>query len=172
MLAATAASIAGFAGCSSGATEQGTPTTTPTPLSEHECPSYDSYTGPAVCSHAVDTESASIYLLPSKTTVEASTDTVELTLYNESLTELEFNPHQWSIKTETSSGWEPVEKRISGNTKLTVSPGETHTWTVSEVVDSINQQVTLDVGTYIAEISVPNPDGSDWIRCIALFRLV
>ncbi|MEF8899710.1 MAG: hypothetical protein V5A25_00585 [Halovenus sp.] len=171
LLAATCASMAGFAGCSSGDTGQENPTTTPTPLSEYDCPPHESYAGAAVCSHTVNTGSTSVYLLPSETTVDASTGTVELTLYNKSSTELVFNPYQWSIMRKLSSGWEPIEKRSSGNGRLTLSPGETHTWTFGEVVDFINEKVTVDAGTYTAGINVPNPDGSDWIRCIALFRL-
>jgi hypothetical protein len=171
-LAAACASMAGLAGCSRGATEQGTPTTTPVPLSDYDCPPHDSYAGAAVCSHVVDTGAASVYLLPSKTEVDASTGTVELTLYNKSSTELEFNPYQWSIMRESSAGWEPIEKRSSGDGRLTLSPGETHTWTFAEVLDFINEKVTADAGTYTAGINVPTPNGSDWIRCTALFRLV
>lgn len=171
LLAAACASMAGVAGCASGATERGTPTATPTPLSEYECPPHDAYAGAAVCSHTVDTTSASVYLLPSKATVDASTGTVELTLYNESSTELEFNPYQWSVMVQSSSGWDAIEKRSSGNGRLTLSPGQTHTWTFAEVVDFINENVTVEAGTYTAGISVPNPGESDWLRCIALFRL-
>jgi len=180
LLAAVSASMAGFAGCSGGATvsrkrttdSSSGPTLTPTPLSEFDCPPHDSYAKPAVCSHTVDIESASVYLLPSETTVDASTGAVELTLYNNSSTELEFNPYQWSIMRKTSSGWEPIEKRLAGDGRLTLSPGKTHSWTFGEVVDSINEKATVDAGTYTAGISVPNPDTSDWIRCITLFRLV
>lgn len=172
MLAAASASMVGFAGCAIGATEQETPTTTPTPLSEYDCPPHDSYAGAAVCSHTVDTESANVYLLPSKSTVDASTGTVELTLHNESSTELAFNPYQWSIMMKSSSGWEPIEKRSSGDGRLTLTSGDTHTWMFGEVVGFINEKVTVDTGTYTAGISVPNPGDSDWIRCIALFRLV
>lgn len=172
LLAATSASIAGWAGCVSSATEQGTPTPTPIPLSEYDCPPHNSYAGAAVCSHTVETESASVYLLPSKTTVDASTGTVELTLHNKSSAELEFNPYQWSVMKKPSSEWEPIEKRSSGNGRLLLSPGETHSWTFGEVMDSINEQATVEAGTYATGISVPDPDNSDWIRCIALFRLV
>ncbi|QLH80737.1 hypothetical protein [Halosimplex pelagicum] len=172
LLVATCASMAGLAGCSSDATGPGTSTITPTPLSKYDCPPHDSYSGAAVCSHTVETGSASAYLLPSQTTVDASTGTVELTLHNKSSTELEFNPYQWSILKRSSAGWNPIETRSSGNGQLTLSPGETHTWTFGEVVDFIDEEATVDTGTYIAGIDIPNPDGSDWIRCIALFRLV
>lgn len=179
LLATLSTSLVGFTGCLNSATAPGErttnpptgTTTTPIPISAYECPPHDSYAGAAVCSQTVDTESARVYLLPSKTTVDASTGTVELTLYNQASTELVFNPYQWSIMTKVSSGWESIEKRMSGDGRLTVSAGETHTWTFEEVVGFINEQVTLDSGTYTAGISVPNPN-ADWIRCIALFRLV
>jgi uncharacterized cupredoxin-like copper-binding protein len=123
-------------------------------------------------SHTVDTESASVYLLPTKATMDASAATVDLTLYNESSTELEFNPYQWETMVHQSAGWEAIKTRISGDGRVTLPPGDTHTWTFSEVVDSINEQVTVDAGTYTAAIGVPDPDGEDWIRCLALIRLV
>lgn len=172
LLAAACTSVAGVGGCVSGATEQETPTTTPTPPSEYDCPPHESYAGTAICSHTVEAESASVYLLPSETTVDASTETVELTLHNRSTSELEFNPYEWSIMMESSSGWKSIEKHSSGNGRLVLSPGETHTWRFEEVVDFINAKETLDTGIYSAGISVPDPGDSDWIRCIALFRLV
>lgn len=124
-LAATCGSMAGFAGCSHGGTEQGTPTTTPAPISAYSCPPNESYSGSAVCSHTVETAAASVYLLPSQTMVDSSTATVELTLHNEPSTELAFNPHQWSIPRQTHSGWVSVEQRTSGDGVLTLPPGET-----------------------------------------------
>lgn len=101
-----------------------------------------------------------------------TTETVELTLYNESSTDLEFNPYQWSIQTKTADGWEAVEKRTSGNGRLVLSPGDTQTWTFREVVDFINDQAPTDAGVYTAAINVPDPGGSDWIQCLALFRII
>jgi hypothetical protein len=164
--------MAGLAGCSSDVTGPGTSTITQTPLSKYDCPPHDSYSGAAVCSHTVEIESANIYLLSSQTAVDASTGTVELTLHNKSSSELAFNPYQWSIMMKSFAGWNPIEKRSSGNGRLTLSPGETHTWTFREVVNFINEEATVDTGTYTAGIDVENLDGSDWIRCIALFRLV
>lgn len=165
VLAATCASMAGLAGCALGQGSQ-------TPLSEYDCPPHDSATGSVVCSQTVDTSSASVYLLPSETTVDASSGTVELTLHNQSSAELEFNPSQWSIMQQSASGWEPIEQRVSGDGQRILSPRGSHTWTFGEVVDLINETVTVDSGTYTAGINVPNPDGSDWIHCLALFRLV
>lgn len=171
-LAATCTTMSGLVGCAQSTIRQGTPTSTPTPLSAYDCPPHDSYAGTAVCSHTVDIESDTVYLLPSQTTVDASTETVELTLHNESSTVLEFNPYQWSIMRQSSTGWESIEKRTSGSGRLTLSPTETQTWTFEQVVDFINTNVTVDTGTYTAGISIPNPGDSDWLRCIALFRLV
>lgn len=186
LLQTACASVASFAGCSSLATEPESPASTksakptkstkPTastsPVSAYGCPPYGSSLDGFVCSHTVDTESANVYLLPSKTRADASPETVELTLYNKSSAELKFNPYQWSIMMEKPSGWESLEKHISGNAKLTISSGDTHAWTFGEVVDFINEQATLEEGTYTAAISVPNPDGSDWIQCLALIHLI
>ena len=180
LLATIAAAMAGFTGCSGGGTGSENRTTdspngvtpTSTPLSEFDCPPHDSAPNSAVCSHTVDTDTASVYLLPSDTMVDVSTGTVDLTLYNNSSTELEFNPYQWSIMKRKSAGWNPIEKRIAGDGRLTLAPGKTHSWTFEEVVDAINERATVDAGTYTAGISVPSPETSDWNRCIALFRLV
>jgi hypothetical protein len=169
--------MAGVAGCTGLAAESGAPdstpstgtTTTRTAFSEYGCPPTEFDEKPVVCSHTVDTESASVYLLVSRTPAESETPT--LTLHNDSSTELTFNPHSWSIKRKQASGWEPIEKRMSGDGKLTVAPGEIHAWTFEEVVRSINQQVALDPEIYAASITVPDPDSSEWIRCLALVRL-
>ncbi|WP_283402426.1 hypothetical protein [Halorubrum sp. DM2] len=171
LLAAVFTSVAGFAGCLSNAKEQETPTTASTPLSEYGCPPSNSLAEPAICSHTVDTSSTSVYLLPSETTGDTPAGTVELTLHNDSPTELEFNPYEWSILTKVSSGWEAIEGNSSGNGRLILSPDDTQTWAFDEVVGFINESVTVDSGTYVAGIRVPNPETSDWVRCIALFRL-
>lgn len=173
VLGAACTSVAGLAGCTgfrSGAAT-GSPTSS-TPIAEYGCPPYDPTLDGYVCSHTVDTESACVYLLPTKATTDASAETVDLTLYNESSTGLEFNSYQWEIMVQQSAGWEAIETRISGDGRVTIPPGDTHTWTFSEVVDSINEQVTVDAGTYTAAIGVPNPEESDWIQCLALIRLV
>ncbi|MEF8901975.1 MAG: hypothetical protein V5A25_12250 [Halovenus sp.] len=73
---------------------------------------------------------------------------------------------------KVSSGWERLEKRSTGDGRLTVSPNEMHAWLFSDVVDVIGQKAPLDAGTSAAGIDVPHPDGSDWMRCRVLFRLV
>lgn len=189
LLASVCASLVGVAGCSSrgadsdpGATATDSPAspspspspspTSPTPLSAFECPPRGSDTGAAVCSHTVETDSASVYLLPAETNADAPGETLELTLYNDSATDLRFNPYQWSILSRDGSKWERVEKRASGNGRVTVAAGETKTWTFGDAVEFVNPEATIDAGTYAAGIDVPNPDdGSDWIRCFALFRL-
>lgn len=145
LLAATCTSIAGLAGCSSGDPEQETPATTPIPLSEYECPPHDTNAGAAVCSHTVDTGSASVYLLPSKTTVDASTEVIELRLYNESAAELEFNPYQWSITRKSSSGWEP------GRVRLNMDLDETLNY-LSEEFDIKRSECVRAVGRSVADL--------------------
>lgn len=172
VLATACTSLAGFTGCSSGAPPPGTRPSSPPPLAEFDCPPHDSNPVTVVCSHTVDTESANVYLLPSAPTIDAATRTLELTLHNNSTTELAFNPYQWTIMRKATAGWEPVEQRLSGDGRLTLPPGETQTWTFQQVMDFINENVTANTGTYTASINVPNPADSDWIRCLALFRLV
>ena len=175
VLVSACASVAGFAGCSSFASNPrpsdasspggtGTPTT---PLSEYDCPPHRSGEEPVVCSHTVDTDTASVYLLPGTGTGPGT----ELVLHNESAAELEFNPYEWSVLERRSSGWTAIEKRTAGNARLVVAPGETHAWTFEEVVGYVDKRATLDAGTYAASISVPDSGGSDWIRCLALVRL-
>lgn len=60
----------------------------------------------------------------------------------------------------------PIEKQSSGNGRLVVAVGETHSWTFEEVVSYINEELTVDAGTYTARIEVPNPEGSDWIMAL------
>ncbi len=171
LLVATSTAVAGLSGCSTSDTQPNDtapPEDATVPLSEYDCPPHGSSEEPVVCSYTVDTDSADIYLLTDPTT---RSETPTLTLYNNSSSDLEFNPFQWTVMQQESSGWMPVEKRSSGNGSLVIAAGETHSWTFEEVVESINEQVPLGVGTYTASIEVPNPRGSNWIRCVALVRL-
>ncbi|WP_435101318.1 hypothetical protein [Halarchaeum sp. P4] len=171
-VAGVCAALAGGAGCTirqSDAAKTGS-TTTARPLSAYDCPPHDRHAEPIVCSHTVDTDSASVYLLPSASTADAATG-VELTLHNDSASALEFNPYQWSVVQQDGAAWTPVEKRIAGDGRVVLDPGETQTWTFADVVGFINDRFLIDPGTYTASIGVPNPDGDDWLRCLALFRL-
>lgn len=172
LLIAASTAVTGLSGCARSVSDTqpndtASPADTTAPLSEYDCPPNGPTEGPVVCSHTVDTDGADIYLLTNPTHSETPT----LTLHNDSSSDLEFNPFQWTVMQQQPSGWVPVEKRSSGNGRLVVAASETHSWTFEEVVNSINEQVTLDAGTYTASIDVPNPRGSNWIRCIALVRL-
>jgi len=171
LLATTCVSLVGFAGCSRSDTKQGPQTTSSKRISEYDCSPHDIDVESAVCSHTVDSEAASVYLLPSKPTGAESPSEVDLTLHNESSTELEFNPYQWEINKRSNAGWVPIEAHSSGTGQLTLSPSETHKWTFGEVIDFINKSATVDSGTYTASIRVPRPEDSGWIRCLSLFRL-
>lgn len=173
LLFAGSTAIAGLSGCALNSSDTqpndtASPVGTTASLSEYECPPNNPTEEPVVCSHTVDTDAADIYLLTDPTT---HSETPTLTLHNDSSSDLEFNPFQWTVMQQQPSGWVPVEKRSSGNGRLVVAAGETHSWTFEEVVNSINEQVTLGAGTYTASINVPNPRGSNWIRCVALVRL-
>ena len=169
--------LAGCTGISSlednagGAESPNTETGSPSPLTEFDCPPYDSNTDHFVCSHTANTDSESVYLLPSHETAEASAETLELTIYNHSPADLEFNPYSWTLSVYRESEWKQVEQEDHGDGKLTVPAGERHTWTFAEVLDYVNQNATIDAGTYAAEISVPAPEASGWIALVALFRL-
>lgn len=98
-------------------------------------------------------------------------DSLELTLTNGSETDLAFNPYLWSVRTKSASGWSEIEQESSGGGKLTVAAGGSETWTAETVIGYINESATLDSGAYSAAIDVPNPDGDDWITCLAVFGL-
>jgi len=171
LLVAASTVAAGLSGCARNASQpDGTtsPASTTIPLSEYECPPDNPTEDPVVCSHTVDTDAADIYLLTDQTT---QSETPTLTLHNDSSSDLEFNPFQWMVMQQQSSGWVPIEKRSSGNGRLVVASGGTHSWTFEEVVNYINEQLTVDAGTYTASIDIPNPNGSNWIRCVGLVRL-
>ncbi|WP_254537887.1 hypothetical protein [Halomarina litorea] len=123
-----------------------------------------------MCSQTVETDTASVYLLPSPTVGDAP-DSLELTLTNESEADLTFNPYSWSVWKKSASGWSEIEQESSGGGKLTVAPGDSETWTAKTVVGYINESATLNSGAYSAAINVPNPDGDDWITCLAVFGI-
>lgn len=162
-----------LSGCTSREVEQSTaPTATPVSADEiasFECPPYDG--GDAtVCSQTVETDSAPVYLLPSPTVGDAP-DSLELTLANESATDLSFNPYSWSVRKKSASGWSEIEQEWSGGGTLTVASGDSETWSVETVVGYITESATLNSGAYSAAINVPNPNGDDWITCLAVFGL-
>ena len=165
--------IALLSGCASFGLEQSAePMATPISAEEiasFKCPPYGD--GDAtVCSQTVETESASVYLLPTPT-IGDTPDTLELTLMNRSDTALSFNPYSWSVQKKGASGWSEIEQEISGNGKLTVPAGDSETWTFKTVVRYINESASLDSGAYSAALNVPNPDGNGWITCLAVFGL-
>jgi len=173
VLCSAGAGIALLSGCTSFGSEQSTdPTTSPVSADEiasFECP--PSGDGDAtVCSQTVKTGVASVYLLPSPTVGDAP-DSLELTLMNESETDLTFNPYTWSVWKKSASGWSEIEQQSSGDGNMTVPAGDSETWTVETVVGYINESAPLNPGAYSAAIDVPDPDGDDWKICVAVFGL-
>lgn len=173
VLCSAGTGIALLSGCTSFGSERSTdPTTTPVSadaIASVECP--QSGDGDAtVCSQTVKTDAASVYLLPSPT-VGDGPDSLELTLTNESGTALTFNPYSWTVWVKNASGWSEIEQQSSGDGKLTIAAGDSETWTVETVVGYVNESATLDSGAYSAAIDVPDPDGDDWITCLAVFGL-
>lgn len=171
-LKSTIVAVAGLAGCSGPLANTQQQASSSQPLSEYGCPPYGSEIDGFVCSHTVDSDAAPVYLLPSEQSVTAPGETLDLTLYNDSESKLVLNPYQWTLTIERSDGWEIVPKQTVGDGRLTVGPGQSHTWPLPEIIEYIDADVTLDPGTYAAEIGVPTPEGSDWTMLLALFRLV
>lgn len=192
----SAGAVVGLAGCISGAESSGAPDSQPSPdqaspsptpttdgptqaapaVAEYSCPPYDTDHERAVCSHTVDTDSEPVYLepTPSQSTLDDGipSEEITLTLYNQSASDLTFNPHSWRIRHTEDTGWTELDQQISGNGKLTVSPDETYSWSFTEAVESIREDPTFETGVYAAELGVPDPDQNDaWVACIALVKL-
>ena len=165
-------SIAGC-GAQSGPT---TPTATLPPFDEQDCPPYDVDLDGAVCSHTVDPDEAAVSLdaTPSTAMLEGGTPATEitLTLHDDAAADLRFNPYSWTISRWSDPEWEPLEKRVAGDARVTVAAGDAYSWSFVEAVEAIRTDPALDTGLYAAEIGVPDPASSeDWIACIALVRL-
>ncbi|RYJ14310.1 hypothetical protein ELS19_10320 [Halogeometricum borinquense] len=190
-----AGSVLGFAGClsdtgtqdgSDGVTEttnrtasgtetdMNTPNTPNTPASL-PCPPHTPTHDEAVCSHTVDPETAQVYLepRPSRRTLADGlpSEQISLTLHNQSDTELTFNPYSWTIRRHSQSEWQQLQLQPTADGTLTLSSGESQSWTLQEVINSGREETDLNPGTYTAEIGVPNPETDAWISCIAIIRL-
>ncbi|WP_135305802.1 hypothetical protein [Haloarcula amylovorans] len=175
VLQTACAAVSSISGCGGLVADSESRDSTASPASKsvsaYPCPPDGSGRDGYVCSHTVDTDAASVYLLPSEPVTTAPPSDVLLTLHNDSSTELTLNPFQWTIRRQTTSEWEAVEQQSSGNGRLALSPGETHSWTLSGVVNFVNREATLETGTYTAAIDIPGPGGAEWKRCLALLRL-
>lgn len=145
-------------------------------IGDQPCPPYEIQRDRAVCSHAVNTDDASVFLEPApvSTTLEdgVPVDEIALTLHNRSAVGLTFNPHSWRIWHNSDDKWEQLSVQRSGDGDLTVPSADTHSWSFVEAVESIRAEANLEPGLYAAELGVPAPESSDeWIACIALVRL-
>lgn len=141
------------------------------------CPPYGPIHNRAVCSHTVDREAESVYLLPDREQATLSDGVPEeemsLKLHNQSSSELTFNPHNWRIWHKTDSEWEELERQLSGDGSVSVSAGETHSWSLVEAVESIQEDAVLVSGEYAAEIRVPDPETEgEWIACVSVVQLI
>lgn len=147
-----------------------------TAVDDQSCPPYSIERNSAVCSHTVDADTASVYLDPSPdvSTVDDGVpgDGITLTLHNQSASDLTFNPYSWNIWYSSGTEWEELQQQQVGNGDLTVSAGDTHSWSFMEAVKSIQNEPELEPGLYAAELGVPDPEnGDEWIACIALVQL-
>lgn len=139
------------------------------------CPPYSVDRDRVVCSHTVDTDTASVYLDPEPQTGTLAEDIpaeeITLTLYNQSATGLRFNPTSWRIHHRADADWTELEREVVGDGVVTVPPNDTYTWSFLEAVESIRDDPELDPGPHAAEIGVPDPGSDDeWVACIALVR--
>lgn len=140
------------------------------------CPPFATARDRAVCSHTVEPNSASVYMEPNPgcSTLENGTpkDEITLTFYNQSSSDLSFNPYSWRIWHDEGGEWTELEQEVSGGGKVTVAAHDSHSWTFMEAVEAIQEEPTLESGLYGAEIGVPDPRNSDaWVACIALVQL-
>lgn len=123
--------------------------------------------GDAVADVSVDVHPASSHLddgLPD--------EAVTLTLENGSDSDLEFNPHSWQLRRYVGDGWTEVGGGQAGDGAITLAAGESRTWRLREVVESVTSADTIEPGFYTATIGVPHPDvDGEWIACIAVVRL-
>lgn len=147
-----------------------------TDLDEQSCPPYETQRDRAVCSHTVNTDTATVYLDadPNKSglTDGKPDGEITLTLHNQSSSDLTFNPNSWEIGFNRGSEWEEFQRQKSGDGDVTVPADETHSWSLMDAVESIQDNPDLEPGVYAAELGVPDPETSDeWIACIALVQL-
>jgi hypothetical protein len=141
-------------------------------LSDYSCPSSDNV-HKTVCSHKVDTDEADIYLLPSTTSTPVPHKELQFTLYNKSRSILEFNPYSnWTFWERTVGGWGQIEQQISISARAVLQPGSTKTWDAEESTKILGGQFQFSADVYAAGINVPDPNNEQWIRCVALFRVL
>jgi hypothetical protein len=98
-------------------------------------------------------------------------DEITLTLYNQSSTDLGFNPHSRRIWHLSDGDWSELDRQQSGDGVVTVAANGTDTWSFLETIETSQDDPELNPGRYAAEIGVPDPDTADgWVACIALIR--
>jgi len=163
-------------GCLESADAAGTASRTPQPTADEQpCPPYPTDRDRTVCSHTVTSDTASVYLTPDprSSPLDDGTpvDEITLTLYNQSSTDLRFNPHSWRIWHLSDGDWSELDRQQSGDGVVTVAANGTDTWSFLETIETSQDDPELNPGRYAAEIGVPDPDTADgWVACIALIR--
>lgn len=157
-LAGLAGSVAGIAGCLDGDGESAS--ASDRPLSEYPCPPVEMRESGLTCSHTVDgsgdeaPEAAGVYFETSPA-VSADPDEITLTMTNDASERLEFNPFSWTLWVEQSGEWSEVEQAIVGDGYIEVDPGQTHSWSATEVADAITGRgFSYSPGTYFAWLAV------------------
>jgi hypothetical protein len=145
------------------------------PRAAQPCPPFETTADRVVCSHTLDPGTAPVALDadPAQRALDGDqpAESVTLTLSNNAERALTFNPHSWTVRRDTGDGWAQLDEQLSGNGTLTLAPGETHTWTLTEAVETIRETASFEAGLYAAQIDVPDPESDGRVACIAFVTL-
>ena len=145
-------------------------------IDDLSCPPFETVRDRAVCSHTDGADAAPIALEPSteRAVLEDGrpVEEITLTLTNRSTRPITVNPYSWTVRVDSGSGWTAFWREYTADSRRTVPPNEDHSWSFTDVVESVRHEPVLEPGLYAAELGVPDP-GSDreWIGCIALVAL-
>jgi hypothetical protein len=167
VLAALAGAAGASAGCLDGTQvpgDEGTPgdgTDTPgtstdgtdTPATATDggaagCPDYDRVER-VVCYDDVDPDAVDVVLEPSRRALGPGSS-VDFTLHNRSERTLRTNFYNWNVHKRVDGDWYHVAPRMWNDPLMSVSPGESHTWTL-----------TLDNGDVEEGATVPRASGTE-----------
>lgn len=140
------------------------------------CPPFETVRDRAVCSHTANADAAPVALEPSTERAVLAdgrpAEEISLTLTNRSAHPITVNPYSWTVRVDSGSGWTAFWREYTADSHRTIAPFEAHSWSFTDVVESVRREPVLEPGRYAAELGVPDP-GSDreWIGCIALVAL-
>lgn len=176
--------LLGVAASTSGAACLGGPGDRPGPRGAERfrsgCPPVDqSHLGRHVCSHTVDPDETSIYLLPASATTR-SPSSLTLTLYNFSPHRVQFNPYDWTVWRRTDEGWNELERHGHTDGGRPLASGATMSWQLGEIMEDYTEPpggtYRFEPGHYAASITTPIPgeagDEEGFQATLALVRVI